>query len=188
MKSNLRTLSIGLALAALLAGMLACNLPTGGSQPATEPTAVIPTVPAQEMQPTIETKGQKVTVTVTEAQLTTLVAEQAAQQQDTPLTEPQVLLRDGQITLTGKIRQSGLSLPLKMVMTVSADGEGNPHYQVASATLGPLPLPESILDQLTSKLDAQLNNQLASQGGKEIFIENIEIANGQMTVTGHPRS
>ncbi len=188
MKSNFRSLFIIFAGLALLAGILACNLPVAGGQPASAPPTAIPTVPSNQMQPTIETKGQQVTVTVSEAQLTTIVADQLSQQQDAPLTDPQVSLQNGQITLTGRIRQSSLSLPLKMVMTVTADANGQPHYQVVSATLGPMPLPQSILDQLTTQLDQQLSQQLTSKGGKNLFIEKIDIANRQMVVTGHPRS
>jgi hypothetical protein len=71
-----------------------------------------------------------------------------------------------------------------VVATVSVDSQGKPQYEVVSADLGPLPLPQSILDQLSAELDKALENQF-NPDQHDMVIEKITIANGTMTIIGH---
>ncbi len=84
----------------------------------------------------------------------------------------------------GNVKQGAFTLPLKMLISVSVNSSGKPKFKVTSANVGPLPLPQSTLDQLS----AQLDSAMAANLGPEIdnvYIENITIADGVMTVTGH---
>ncbi len=181
-------------IAILLLASLSCRF---FSQPAAIPTptqALLPATfeplnPAQgpalaTSEPT-QISGQ-VQVSVDEDQLTAILKEQLKDQKDPQLENPQVLLRDGQVQVLGSVKQGALTLPLKMVIDVSADSQGKPHYQIASAGLGPLPLPQSTLDQLTAELDKALSENMPAEF-QDIFIEDISIANGVMTVKGHRR-
>jgi hypothetical protein len=73
-----------------------------------------------------------------------------------------------------------------MNMTVSADADGRPQYEVVSAKVGPFPLPQSILDQMTSQIDAVFASQFGAEA-ENIYIEQITIADGKMNIQGRPR-
>jgi uncharacterized protein YpmS len=186
---------IFLAIASLLFASLACNF--GGFAPPTAPTEVSTPIPVstqavQSLELTAQAAAQqaqtsgKVTLTMDESQLTSLVALELQKQSNPEITEPQVLLRDGQVQLSGNVHHAGMTAPMQLNMTVSADAEGKPHYQVVSAKVGPLPLPDSLLGQLTSQIDSAFNEQIGPEADK-IFIESISIADGKMTIVGHNR-
>jgi uncharacterized protein YpmS len=184
--------AIIMVLAALILASLACNMPAINWQaPATE-TIPVSTEEVQNLEVTLEAaaataqSNQSLTIQVTEAQLTSLVALELSNQEDPILHDPQVFLRDGQIELHGNVHQGGLVLPLSMIVTVSIDEQGKPDYQVVSANLGPLPLPQSMLDQLSGQLDQTLANEMGPELEK-VFIEDITIADGVMTIAGRTR-
>lgn len=187
--SNLKR-SPGLLLAALalLGAILACNLP--GNTGSTEPTETIPV--STEAVETLEgnldaaatevAASEEVSIVVTEEQLTSLVAFELAAMDQPPVTDPQIFLRNGQIEAHGNLEQSGISAPLKMTATVSVNDQGKLEYQIVDATVGPLPLPDAIKDQLTGQLD-QAVNQLTPETSGVVF-EDVVIGDGVMTITG----
>lgn len=184
--------SILLMTAALLLAMLACNFPGSTGDPPPASPVPVSTEAVLDLEQNLEgaaataqTSGE-VNVTLTEEQMTSLVALEAQKQSEPMLTKPQVFLRDGQVQLRGDVHQGGLNAPLVMNMTVSADDQGRPVYKVISAKLGPFPLPDTILSQLTDQIDQAFKNQAGSEMDK-IFIENITIAEGQMVVRGRAR-
>ena len=69
-------------------------------------------------------------------------------------------------------------------IAVQADGMGGLDYNVNSATVGPIPLPEAMMDELTTQLDQGLNSQLDVNN---VHIENVTIANGKLSISGHLR-
>ena len=181
-----------LALAALLVASLACNMPETRSQAPANREIPISTESVENLEATLETAagtvqaGQPVTVVVTETQMTTLVAGELQNQTDPVLSDPQIYLRDGQIQVHGNVHQSGLSLPISMNIDVSVDEQGQPEYEVASANLGPLPLPQSVLDQIEAQVDRALAGYTTSETNRMI-IHDITIADGEMTITGQTR-
>jgi uncharacterized protein YpmS len=189
---NNRMIYLTLALTALLLAGLACSLPARqAEQPADREPIPVSTEAVATIESNIEsavataTTTGKITVEITEAQLTSVVA-QELQKQETPiLTEPQIYLRDGKVEITGKAQQSGFSAPLDMFMTVTVEN-GQVHYQVVSAKLGPLPLPQSMLDQFTEQINAALGSQLSPETSN-MNIETITIADGKMVITGQAR-
>jgi uncharacterized protein YpmS len=146
-----------------------------------------------EKQPKItENSGQQpdssaeVTIVMDEAQLNALITEELQKQEQAVLQDANVRLLDGQIQVTAQAEQSGMRLPLEILMQPTADEEGKPNINIVSGSLGPLPLPESLLDQLSAQLDSLLDHQI-NTSGREVFIEDIHIENGVMEITGHAR-
>jgi hypothetical protein len=137
-----------------------------------------PTPASQENNP--------VKIVMDEEQLTAVVVKELQTQQDQPIEDPQILLRDGQVQILGNVKQGALTLPLKIAIDVSVDNQGKPHYQVVSANVGPLPLPQSTMDQLSAQLDQTLTQNLGPEINN-LYFDNITIADGVMTVTGHQR-
>jgi uncharacterized protein YpmS len=181
-----------LALTALLFASLACNLP-GGARPPVETTPIpVTTESVEQLQENLEeaatqasTTGQ-VTMVVDEAQLTSLVAIELESQEEKILEDPQVYLREGQIQLYGTAVQGGISLPISVIATVHANEQGEAQYEIVEANAGPLPLPQSILDQFTDQLDQAIGSRLDPEN-TNIFIDDITIADGKMTISGHTR-
>lgn len=183
--------SVLLVLAVLLLAGLACNFPT---QQASQPQEQIPvsTEAVQNLEEALATaavtaqSGQPVTITMTEEQLTSLVALELQSQESPMLQEPQVFLRDGQITVTGKVQQSGLTAPLTLVLDVGVDPQGQLVYQVVSGSLGPFPIPETTLDDLTQQLNRVMSGYIGAET-ENVLVEDVQIANGSLTLTGRTR-
>lgn len=181
-----------LALAALLLASLACNLPSGvpsGSDPTpTEVRVPVSTEAVEDLRKNLEAaatevaSSQEVSLVVTQEQLTSLVAFEMQSQENPVLNDPQVILQNGQAEVLGTVNQGGISAPARIVLTVSADDQGKPDYQIVEGRLGPLPIPDSMLDSLSNELDTALAD--LGPRANEIFIEDISIGDGVMTITG----
>lgn len=181
-----------LIFSALALAGLACNLGTG-SRPVQQETPIpVTTESVEELKENLQAAATQastsgvVTVEFDEAQLTSLVAFELAKQEDQVFQDPQVYLRDGQIQLYGNAVQSGITLPVSIIATLSVDEQGMPRYEIISATAGPVPLPQSILDQLTDRFDQAIASQLDAENSNMI-VEDIVITDGKLTITGRTR-
>lgn len=189
MQKSIRT--ILLALTALLSASLACNFSrTQTPSPTPRPTVAVSTKSVQELEQNLNSaaedlqQGKQVTLIVTESQLTSLVANNFQTESGVVLQNPQVYLRDGQVQLVGSVEQSGISLPLEFLVSIRVNSAGKLDYSIDSAKLGPFPLPQAQLDQLSSELDKAIAAQLG-QGEQRIILDGITIADGTMVITGH---
>jgi uncharacterized protein YpmS len=97
-----------------------------------------------------------------------------------------VLLRDGLIRITGTANQDGFDLPLSIALRVTADAQGLPHSEIVEAKVGPLSLPQSMIDQFTADFDQLLTTKFAEQAG-DVVIDSISIEDGKMTIVAHRR-
>jgi uncharacterized protein YpmS len=179
-----------LALSILWVATLACNFP---QQDETVQETIPVTTEAvdslredlEKVQQDIQNSGQA-TLVVDEAELTSLVAFELQSQENPPLRDPQVHLQDGQIVLNGNVQQGETNAPVEMVFTVAPDAEGKPDYEIVSAKVGPLPLPESMLAQFSQELDDVFTSTIDSRM-EGLYIDSIQIADGAMTIQGHTR-
>jgi len=190
---RLRTRGVLLFFTLVLAS-LACNLGTG-ARPDQEDTPVpipITTESVEELKENLQAAATQastsgvVTIEFDEAQLTSLVAFELDKQENPIFQDPQVYLRDGQVQLYGNAVQSGITLPVSIIATLSVDERGMPRYDILSATAGPVPLPQSILDQLTDQFDQAIASKLDAENSN-LVVEDIVIADGKMTITGRTR-
>lgn len=169
-------------MAALAAAAIACNMPVNSTQTSDENSTQSPELTNQTAAP----KVGPVTITLTEGQLNTLIQQVLQGQTSQTIQDLQVRLEAGQVVLTGTVNQNGLSLPLSLYLAVNPDGQGGLTYQVSSASVGPLPLPESMRDQIETMLNQNLQAQVQQLTGN-IYIDSINIGSGVMTVTGRPQ-
>jgi uncharacterized protein YpmS len=172
----------------LVSASIACNFAVGRVKPTDTPTPV-PTETAKAQKNSIEdalkaaaTPGE-IKLIVDENQLTSIVAGEIQKQDDVPVTDPQVRLRDGQIQFTATVEQRGISLPAEVVMTVQPDANGHPDFKIVSAKIGPLPLPTNVKSELEAAMDAAFAEEIESRA-PNTRIESIVIADGVMTVIG----
>jgi hypothetical protein len=56
--------------------------------------------------------------------------------------------------------------------------------EVVEATVGPLPLPDSLTGQLTERFNEIMRAEL-NTNGRAILVDSITIADGKMTIQAH---
>jgi hypothetical protein len=182
-----------LALAALWAASLACTLPGRSAKPPAGYAPIpVTTQAAGELRNNLEVAVSEIatsgsaTLVIDEAQLTSILAIELQSQDQLNIQAPQVYLRDGQIQLFGDLQEGKVTAPLKIFLTISADGQGQPQFQVVEAMAGPLPIPKDLLDQFTTQFDRVLARRL-NPNDNPLFIDRIAIADGKMNITAHTR-
>jgi len=185
----MKTTMYRVLLLGLLFVLLACTVNIGGPTAPAPPPTVDPTaLDALKSSWTSAVasaalNGGKVTVSITEPQLTALLAEKLTDDPDAFFQQPQVLLRDNQIQIFGVAKQSKLVANVRMVVTATVDEDGVPQFQMASADFGPWPVPEGLLGGLSDMLNEALTGKIVPSA-TGFRLESITIDNGVMTVQG----
>ncbi len=173
----------------LISTSLACTIFVGGPE---YPTQAIPVSidEVQTMQAQIEqaliagAETGIVTVQITESQLTSYVALKMQEQTSPPFTEPQVLLRNGQMQIVGKIDRGIFAANMLITMNVSVDQTtSQPKIEIASADFGPFPAPEGLNTAISAIIAEALTGSLGPVA-IGFRLESITIADGIMTMTG----
>lgn len=184
-------LPVALAVVVLLLVNMACNL-TPRSEPTPAEVIPITTEAVESLKKDLQKAGKEIklsgqtTLVIDEAELTSLAAFELQNQDSQVFQDPQIFLRDGQIKIATQVEQGNSRASVDIVMEVSADADGRPEYQLVSAKIGPLPLPESMSQQIYKLIDDAFTSKIDPQMD-DIFIDNITIKNGLMTVQGHLR-
>jgi hypothetical protein len=184
-----KTSSLILFFLVLMLTSLACSIFVGGPD---YPAQSVP-ISADEVQ-NMHTQIEQafvagaetgiVTLQITESQLTSLIALKMQDQVNPPFTEPQVLLRNGQLQLFGKIISGPLSANMVIVAKIGIDETtGQPKIEITTADFGPLPVPEG----LNAAVNAVIAEAFTGTLGPVAIgfrLESISIADGVMTMTG----
>lgn len=178
----------GLALAALLLAGLACGFSVGGPTPPASPIPVS-TESVGEMQDNllkaatdIPASGE-ISITVTEQQLTSIVALRLREQQKLPIRDPQVFLRDGKIQLFGVAEAGGLRANALIVISASLTPEGGVVFKAEEANFGPIPAPDNLLEQVSKAVNEAFAENLGATASG-LRITGISIQDGQLSLTG----
>jgi hypothetical protein len=184
-----KTHSLTFFFSVLLLTSMACTVFVGGPD---YPAQVVPvsTDEALSMQTQIEqalTAGAEtgvVTLQITESQLTSYITAKMQGQTNPPFTEPQILLRNGQMQMYGKIDRGMFAANMVITMNVSIDPTTNmPKIEIASADFGPVPAPEGLNAAISAMLDEAFTGSLGPVA-LGFRLETISIADGVMTLTG----
>jgi len=184
-----KTSSLTFFFTVLMLASLACTIFVGGPE---YPAQTVP-VSADEVQ-NMHTQIEQafiagaetgiVTLQITESQLTSLIALKMQEQADPPFTDPQVLLRNGQLQMYGKIVRGSLTANMLITANVGIDETtGMPKIEIASADFGPVPAPEG-LNTAISALIAEAFTGSLGPVAIGFRLESIAIADGVMTMTG----
>ena len=190
MNLSLRTRMLGSALVALSLAGLACGSGIGIGAP-TAPASPIPvsTEAAGELedawQTALENAGPngEVTVVMTEEQVTSFVALKLAEEPDVPLENIQIFLRDGKMTLTGDAKIGAITAPAALVIDITVDADSKLAAEIVDADFGPVPVPQSMLDDMNQSIAESITNELTIDS-TEITIESIAISDGKMSFSG----
>ncbi|MCC7361631.1 MAG: hypothetical protein IT317_19260 [Anaerolineales bacterium] len=189
MNLSIRARLLAVATVLSLAG-LACGSGLGVGAP-TAPASPIPisTEAAGEFENLWENAlknagpNGEVTVVMTEEQVTSFVALKLAEEADNPLTNIQIYLRDGKMTLTGDAKLGAISAPATIAISVTVDATGDLVAEIEDADFGPVPVPQSVLDQLNESIAQSITNEL-SFDETQVTIQSIAIADGKMSFSG----
>ncbi len=169
--------------------LLACSIFVGGPD---YPAQTVPASPdeGQGMRQQLEqaliagAETGLVSLQITENQLTSYLADKIAQKTSPPFTDPQILLRDGQMHIYGKITRSWITANMLITMNVGVDQiTGEPKIEIASADFGPFPAPEGI-NSAVSAIIAEAFTGTLGPVAVGFRLESIAIADGIMTMTG----
>lgn len=174
----------------ILAG-LACNLfPQVPEIP--KETIPVTTEAVEDLQKELQEAAQvaqetgKISVSISEPELTSLLTFELQKQSNLPLTQTQVYLREGLILVTGIVQQEETSLPVSIAVAVSVTAEGRPSFSISAAQLGSLPLPQPMVEQFSAEMERAFQENISPRMG-EMVIETITIADGVMTISGRTR-
>jgi uncharacterized protein YpmS len=181
---------IPLIIFAFMLSMLACNLsfPWGSSR---EPVPVT-TEAAESLEETVEgvfenpQLDDEITLVITETQFTSIIAFKLEELAGEIITNPQVYLQNGQIQLTGDVSTQGISAPAQVDIEVSVDVVGRPVLNVASATVGPFPIPGDLVSEVEVIINDAFQDQIDSMA-PNLHIESIIIEDGTMTIIGRTK-
>jgi hypothetical protein len=177
---------IGLA---LTAASLACNFGGLTATATPRPTPIpVSSEAAGELQDALATaaaaaKNGEVTIVMTEEQLTSSIALNLAANPDSPIKDPQVLLRNGKMTMTANATVQGIKSPVEIIMSAAPDAEGKLKVSIEEAKLGVLPLPAALRDSVSAMITELITGQVGTEG-TGVKITAVTIADGKMTLTG----
>lgn len=184
-----QNLTFTIFIVTLLLASLACSISAGGPD-YPEQTVPVSSDEALNMQNIIEqalisgAETGVITVQLTEAQLTSFIAQKLAQQPNPPFTDPQILLRNGQMLMYGKITRGWFTANMLITMSVTIDpGTGAPKIEITSADFGPFPAPAGINQALSAMIDEAFTGSFGPVA-VGFRLENIAISDGVMTITG----
>ena len=186
-----RKLSLVLFLAAVILLMMACTIFVGGpdypadripvsTQAVGELQSAIQTAVAQGME-----SGQLALVS-TEPQLTSYLANQLEKQSKPFITDPQVALRNGQITIYGTAKQGYFQATINITLSAGVDDQGQLKIELTSADFGPLPVPKGLKDIVTAMVEEAYTGSIGP-AATGIRLTSITIADGTMTIVGQTK-
>jgi hypothetical protein len=180
--------TLPLFLLILVLMQLACTIFVGGPEyPATPVPFSVEAVESLRLQieqaMLLAAQTGVVTLQITESQLTSYLILKMQEKGNPPFTEPQVLLRDGQIQVLGKIQRGIFLANMAIILTATVDENGQQKIEVVSADFGPFPAPEGLNSLVSSVVDEAFTGTLGPVA-TGFRLETITIADGLMTVTG----
>lgn len=183
MHSKLLIISI-----ALIVAVQACCCCTilGGPQP---PYTIAPSDEAiarleERMDLTEPDADGNFSVTVTEEEMTSLMAQWLDEMDDSPpISQPQVHFRDGRIEFYMIIHFSdSFEMPGMMAFTVDIQDD-QAIFTVEEMTVGPIPLPESFTEAMSDALNESFEDAFAGED-TDAIVTDVKIGDKEMTVFG----
>ncbi|NPA27100.1 MAG: hypothetical protein GXO36_05845 [Chloroflexi bacterium] len=110
-----------------------------------------------------------------------LLAQQSSSGQTLPVHNVRVYFRDGQIQMYAQVDTDLGTMDAYVALSVYAQN-GKVYVQVQKATLGPLPMPGSMLDPWVEKLQAYLE-----QWSQHYYVEEVQIQDGWLLLKARVR-
>ena len=123
------------------------------------------------------------TLQINEVQLTSYLTLKMQEQSNPPFTDPQVLLRDGQMQIFGKIQRGYFLANMSITMSVGINDAGLPKIDVVSTDFGPFPAPQGLNEAIGAIVGEAFTGSFGP-AAIGLRVDSITIADGVMTLTG----
>ncbi len=123
------------------------------------------------------------TLQINEVQITSYLTLKMQQKVNPPFTDPQVLLRDNQMQIFGKVQRGYFLANMAIIMSVGIDEAGLPRIEVISADFGPFPAPQGLNEAISAIVGEAFTGSIGP-AAIGMRLEAISIADGVMTLTG----
>lgn len=168
---------------------LACRLGADRAQKPEETIAVSTQAVAtleQKLQDSVEQAGQGSTVeiTISEEEITSVIALRFGEQTGMTVTDLQVYLRDGQVQMFGNVLMGELAVPVVVFFEPQINLQGQLHLTLVSFQMGPLEVPDSLKETIQEQVDQLIGNMI-QQSESSFYVESVTIADGNLTLRGH---
>lgn len=173
---------------ALGAVSLACSIFIGGPD-LPDPPIPVSTEAVQSLKDQMKQAAENgaqtgaVTLQITETQLTSYLAFKLESQTSPLITDPQVVLRDGQMQVFGKAQSGMFAANVSITLKVSVDENGQPKIEITQQDFGPLPAPQGLNEAISAMIGEAFTGSLGPVA-TGFRLETISIADGVMTVAG----
>lgn len=129
-------------------------------------------------------QGQTVELSLSEEEITSLLAQRLSEQGGSFFTDPQVYLREGKIQLFGNVQNGKLKIPLQAALEPRVDTAGQVSLELISVNMGPITVPDLLVKTIQDQAD-QLITDYLQKAGDSLIIESITISDGVLTMRGH---
>ena len=184
-----KTSSLALFIITLVLASLACTIFVGGPDYPAQPVP-FSADEVQNMRTQIEqaflagAETGIVTLQITESQLTSYITLKMQEQVNPPFTEPQILLRNGQMQMYGKVLRGMFAANILITMNVGIDAtSGLPKIEIASADFGPFPAPAGVNTAISAIIEEAFTGSFGPVA-IGFRLESVTIADGVMTMIG----
>lgn len=170
---------------------LACQLPVNKTQ-ATQTSIPVSEEDAKSFEEDLASAYQSIAenglfqIEVHEQELTSWVVLQLQQNSAYQINNLQIYLRDEQVKITGSAVESGINVPLEIVMKMEIGQNQQVEINVLTAKVGPFKIPQAIVDEMKSQIQRSFEQQLAEYGVNYV-LKSLTIQNGTLTIAGEVR-
>lgn len=188
---NTRKLSLIASISVLFLGIIACTINVGGPD-YLDQRIPISTDALGDFQSALQAavaagvESGEITFSINESQMTSFLANKLQSQSEPLFTDPQVYLRDDQIQIYGTAKRGYLEATIAIVLTAGIDEQGQLKVELTSADFGPLPVPDGLKAVISTTIE-ELYTGTVGPLATGFRLEDITIANGEMSISGQPK-
>jgi hypothetical protein len=183
--------AITILAASLGLAAIACQIDVGGPEAPGEPIPVS-TEAAGEMARAWESAvagaagSGRLTLLLTEDQVTSYLALRLEAEEDPLISSPQVYLRDGAIQIHGRTHQGIFAADVLISVAPTLEEDGTISFDVTSADVGPLPAPDALRESVSAMLTEAFTSPLGSLA-TGFRITTLVVSGGEAALVGELR-
>ena len=97
------------------------------------------------------------------------------------LSDPVIVFQPNHIELYGTIKGDNIAANGRVLMTVTVDDQGKPVVKITEANFGPIPVPPSLLTNLSTAVDQSIANSMKDYPS-DYRLESITFNTGTATI------
>jgi hypothetical protein len=167
---------------------LACQLSGGPTPSRNVPVSAKQASDLEQLwqKATPDPQTGKITVTMTEAQVSSYVVYNLKDRLEPVLKSPVVLFEKDQIELYGTIHSDSIDANGRIVFSLTIDAQGQPSVQIKEANFGPIPVPTGLLGDISTAINKSLVEATA-KSTVNYQLESVSLSSGSAKLTIIPK-